>query len=858
MGYDRSAMSRIKPLFLALCLAATAVAQPEQPQHQRPFSRFSGAHNVLQQRLSHIQIEGYEQKVEKYQSQTFEKRLHARWYDMGLTAAVGLWQATQDEQYKAMAIDALLPTLDGWLSKSDEELIAPINDEGSSVDANFDARDACYHFALHYYLTEEKQSARKAALLLARFAESIPKWPIWFPYYVEKGETKKRLSRDGAKTFESEYSAGLWGNWIYFDLMLVAPLMHAYDLIHPSEFIQEMEVEESVLQMFELHMQCQKKYNPNSDFSNMEAARIRGYFVYGELMAQPEVCHEAVYWLRSLFKTSFYADGWWHEGSPSYHWDLIYGLKDVADTAMYGYSDPPGFTSKMDRSRFDHLDMRKDLARQFARADHVINGVVQPNGLVQVIGDTAFPQKAWWAPPMEQAKSHLFGAMGHAILGVGSGEDMVQATLHFGGTHGHSHQDTLGIIYFAKGREVISETQYHPGKATNSTREWHTVTPGHVTVLVDEQSQRHYGQLGKMAREKQPADRIRDIPDWRWRWRGHGNHLDDGKLRLFNTEFENVQVVEADGKRAYSALVNMQMYRRTLALVKIDERDTYLVDIFRVRGGTTHDYMLHSCLEIPYQLKTSVRVDRKKAGTMYSYLTNLQTGQTDREWSATFSLDDGSTHLTTFFAAMPEARIIRSEGPSMRRLGVSPFLTVRHRGEESVFVAVHHPHTEKPLVKSVELLSSRIDRVIVRINLVDRTDLLASTPTRFQHHGGKRWRYAIGGNNTHRGEIQRTYRIEAGQQIDAFVTDAPLPTDGSLDGLTLIIDLGGVLTQAFRIDHIEREKGQSIIVTQDEPGMTITPSIPGSPGLIKLEYYPNWGIAGTARFRINGSAVSGS
>ena len=35
----------------------------------------------------------------------------------------------------------------------------------------------------------------------------------------------------------------------------------------------------------------------------------------------------------------------------------------------------------------------------------------------------------------------------------------------------------------------------------------------------------------------------------------------------------------------------------------------------------------------------------------------------------------------------------------------------------------------------------------------------------------------------------------------------------------------------------------------DEPGMTI------SPNLIKLEYFPCWGIEGEAQFRIAGSAL---
>ena len=298
-------MKGLKPLILVLCMAWPVNAQPPQTP-QRPFSRFIGETSLLGQRLDYISMEGFEAKRDQYRTQTGEKRLYVRGYDVGLAAAIGLWQVTGDKKYQQMAIKAVLPTLDGWRNRSDEQLIADINDQGSSIDANFEARDACYHLALHYYLTNDKQSAHKAAMILGRFAESIPKWPLWFPYYVEKGKTKKRISREDPKAFESQYSAGLWGEWIYGDLMHVAPLMHAYDMIYPSVFMQKMKIVRPIEKMFALHMQCQKRYNPAYDFSNMDASRIHGYFVYGELLRKPEVCHEAVNWIKAMFNQKIF------------------------------------------------------------------------------------------------------------------------------------------------------------------------------------------------------------------------------------------------------------------------------------------------------------------------------------------------------------------------------------------------------------------------------------------------------------------------------------------------------------------------------------------------------------------------
>ena len=64
-----------------------------------------------------------------------------------------------------------------------------------------------------------------------------------------------------------------------------------------------------------------------------------------------------------------------------------------------------------------------------------------------------------------------------------------------------------------------------------------------------------------------------------------------------------------------------------------------------------------------------------------------------------------------------------------------------------------------------------------------------------------------------------------------------------------MIDEGGLLVQSFRIKGIGSRDGRTLIYSHDEPGITVTP------GLIKQEYYPNWGIKGKARFKIAGSAL---
>jgi len=531
------------------------------------------------------------------------------------------------------------------------------------------------------------------------------------------------------------------------------------------------------------------------------------------------------------------------------------------------------------------------MARPFGRADAVMRDVQQPNGIYQVIHDTSFPQMA---PPMKQTDPVLFGCMGHAILGTGKGKgNMVQASLHFGGTHGHEHCDCLNIILFAKGKEIMSETRYRPREATNSTLEWQHMTAGHLTVVVDEKNQRNRQTGGSpddripVVRKRQPEDAVPGTADGRWRWGGLGNNMNDGKLGLFNHDFERVQVAEADGIRCYKPV--MDQYRRTISLVKISETDVYLVDVFRVKGGKTHDYMLHSCLDFPHKVRLSISLPKRRPGPIHKYIRNLHSSSTDGDWTANFTLDDGSASLKCFVLAQGGTEVIKGTAPAMRRLGTAPFLAVRQTDGDSLFIAVHHPYVGKPLVQKVERIELRPSdgkAVALRITLPDRVDTIICTTDeapfvrrrtadgkitlrgRFAHIAqggpGNTWAYLVAGRElragdmtiegsvSYEGVLTGTRRVEAGDAVNAFETAARLPTDGSLNGRTLMVDEGGLLVQSFRIRSVERRGSVTLIHSLDEPGMTITP------GLVKLEHYPCWGIKGKARFKIAGSALLSS
>jgi len=115
----------------------------------------------------------------------------------------------------------------------------------------------------------------------------------------------------------------------------------------------------------------------------------------------------------------------------------------------------------------------------------------------------------------------------------------------------HSHLDPLNLVVAADGYLVLTDLGYHLGHPLR-----HIVserTAAHSTVTVDESDCRHH---------------------------------DRGVLHAYLPGRE-VQLVDASVPSAYP---QCSTYRRTAILVA----DRYIVDLFRVEGGTAHDYALLS------------------------------------------------------------------------------------------------------------------------------------------------------------------------------------------------------------------------------------------------------------------------
>lgn len=158
--------------------------------------------------------------------------------------------------------------------------------------------------------------------------------------------------------------------------------------------------------------------------------------------------------------------------------------------------------------------------------------------------------------------TNFFGQKGLAFLRSGRDVDAQAALVRFGPSLNHGHYDDLNLNYYGLGYELTYDLGYGLG-STHTQVGWGKATASHNTVLVDEVNQG-------------PDDR-QD---------GSGGSL------FLSAGLPGLQLADCSAEGTYASH-GVTEYRRLTALVG-SGRETYLLDLFRVKGGKQHDYMMHS------------------------------------------------------------------------------------------------------------------------------------------------------------------------------------------------------------------------------------------------------------------------
>ncbi|MBM4047412.1 MAG: hypothetical protein FJ279_20085, partial [Planctomycetes bacterium] len=344
-----------------------------------------------------------------------------------------------------------------------------------------------------------------------------------------------------------------------------------------------------------------------------------------------------------------------------------------------------GYRRAADGMRLENLDLEAQLPF-VAKAMAAPSLVAYPNGRICPVHDSWATSRT--IAPREQTSSTLLPGFGHASLGRGRGENQLQAQMHFSGGYGHSHADNLHFALFAKGSELLSDIGYTHSKL----RRWTVSTIGHNLVAIDRQDQT-----------------TRDA---------------DGDLLMFVPDLNGLAVVEARGERGYPKLA--EVYRRELILVPVSETDAYVVDIFRVKGGSTHDWLLHGSADADMAAECSLPLTPRE-GTMlepgekwveplgesssfipYGLMREVRQAKAEGGFSVAFRFAKGDAgvrvHLLdghgkdsvpteVFLCQTP--RIRQAEGDDRKAYDYwMPQVVARRRGPApltSAFVAVHEP-----------------------------------------------------------------------------------------------------------------------------------------------------------------------
>ncbi len=145
-----------------------------------------------------------------------------------------------------------------------------------------------------------------------------------------------------------------------------------------------------------------------------------------------------------------------------------------------------------------------------------------------------------------------------AILRSGAGDAERAVWLDYDSGFAHGHADAMNLGLFAKGLDLLPDFGYPPvqyGGWGSPRARWYTQSAAHNTVVVDGQNSRP----------------------------GRGS----ATLWAQGQEFHAVGASAPE-------LVGAKRFERTAALVDLSEKDFYVMDIFRVLGGTEHTKFVHS------------------------------------------------------------------------------------------------------------------------------------------------------------------------------------------------------------------------------------------------------------------------
>lgn len=576
--------------------------------------------------------------------------------------------------------------------------------------------------AASYHLNGNRRHGEQAAVILHRFAEVWPGWKI------------KHVNR---RSFHDEpfLLAGRLGGWNIADGRALGWMAEVYELLRHTdllsegdkEFIEEYLFREAI--DFFIHPGNQLGFQSGS-IGNDEPAIYTGLAKIAVALEDDDLMEWVIDEVMEVFNPErgvFHGDGFWYEGAMNYHMMSVTLFLDFPQViAGYGGLDP------FSDPQFEGLLRALDAPMRFMWPDGssppINDGHRSPYSVGQVpptyaellfhgTGDPAhlamaellaakagFPR--WQSaislrfPPIEDSEvpdppdtlpSELFPDMGYAHIRHGSRlDDQAVYTLIYTSMVPHGHYDNSAFTIFAHGHEMAMDIGY---LFDEYTRGWATTTLGHNTVTVNRRQQR-------------------DVSPTR-----------TGDL-LFETLNEPIQAVETDSPFVYG---ETDVYRRLVAVMPINEDDSYMVDVFRVSGGDVHDWRLQSngvggisfsgvgeWASWPGSEDYRVTYFNRVLTDHPSPFQDAEIASPDPDgWQAEWTVSPGDeVRYRVHFLPAPGDQVVRASIPAARDYNRSdidarmPGLMIHRQASESTFIALHEPARGDYHIESVERLDA--------------------------------------------------------------------------------------------------------------------------------------------------------
>lgn len=601
-----------------------------------------------------------------------------------------------------------------------------------------------YELAKAYHVTNEPAYARRAALIIDGFARVFPHWCV-VKQYTGRRRQYTSLPYSYEPDAEPPYptvDGGRWGKkWIS---EIPHTLVAAYDLICDSRAVDNLCEDLST----DVRGRIQRDlFRPTVEYTQSFPIRFRAdnrpnwvahTIRLGRVIGEPEYVHFGYNWVRDILQSrhlgQYHRDGMFCQ-SPSYHSQMTGRIGQVM-SALRNYSDPADYAAT-DGLRLENVNIVEEIPF-YTRARTAMHSITYPGNNTPPIGDSFRGHGTISAD--EISNCHLLPSWGHAVLGTGRGTRQIQAHLRLGAEIGHGHADALNLALFAYGREMLCDLGYHKN---TGMRFWTASTIGHNLVAIDRREQRR-------------SDRSHDA-----------------NLLLYTPNLPGFAVIEASAESAYPGLA--EIYRRMLILVSNDRRQPYLVDVFHVRGGSKHDWLLHGDADEPQAVSSSLALSSLKKNRPllemgddwiepddsdiwnydrwpsfadsvrpavlkpYGLMQNVRSAVCEDTWQATFAYTDRpDVGVRIHMLGGPVTRLFVGQTPGLRRTETLPLqpshympqILARRVGDsplESVFVAVIAPFGGGPRIRSIHGLETHSPdntTIALQINTGHRTDTL--------------------------------------------------------------------------------------------------------------------------------------